>query len=452
MNPSTAFSLSLQREIRKSRLSMDSELNISMNNLGVRTLLNKAGITKKKGFTPITILFALIILPLIKESLAALWSGKYFATILDAQKDVYYRFINHPFFNWRKFVTLLAGRILAKQDDTPFNDKVFIVDDTLSHKTGKEMELVSYHFDHTNKRSQLGYQWLQLGYHNGTDFYPVDGAFHTSQRRPNETIRAIDHRSCGWKRRQEAFAKKTEVLLEMLRRCWKMDLSARFVLFDSWFAYDCIIAAIVAIGYGVICRLKRNRTTYAYRGQVFTLAQLWHTVARHKLQWVRSWQVMATTLEVSLPKAGLVTIVFVRWSRTQWHAFLCTERDLTVADILDYYARRWAIEVYFRDCKQLLGLGKEQSETFDAVVAWMSIVMIRYLLLVYILSLRQTKGPLGPLFHELAYEHLHLALIHSIWARLKDAVKLSRELFLPQNESESFYHILDLIEESAISL
>ena len=69
----------------------------------------------------------------------------------------------------------------------------------------------------------------------------------------------------------------------------------------------------------------------------------------------------------------------------------CTELDLEVAEMLDYYARRWTIEVYFRDCRQLSGLGKGQSETFDAVVARVSIVMIRYLLPVCILAKRH--GP-----------------------------------------------------------
>jgi IS4 transposase len=84
---------------------------------------------------------------------------------------------------------------------------------------------------------------------------------------------------------------------------------------------------------------------------------------------------------------------------------------MEIPEILDYYSRRWAIEVYFRDCKQLLGLGKCQSETFDALIAWTSIVMIRYLLLVHILAKRQIRGPLGPLFKDLAYEHLQIAFI-----------------------------------------
>ena len=236
----------------------------------------------------------------------------------------------------------------------------------------------------------------------------------------------------------------------MIQRCWQNDISARFVMFDSWFACDKVISQILTIGYGVICRLKRNKTRYTYRGQSMALSQLWHEVARHELRWISSWQIKAAVLDVELPLAGKVRVVFVRWSKKNWHAFLCTEADMEIAEMLNYYSRRWAIECYFRDCKQLLGLGKDQSETFDAVVAWASIVMIRYLILVYILSKRQLLGPIGPLFQELAREHLQLALVQSLWNRIRQILMLSTQLFSPKSDSDEFFYLLDIIESSLI--
>jgi hypothetical protein len=307
---------------------------------------------------------------------------------------------------------------------------------------------VSYHHDHTTNRTKLGYQMLQIGYHNGARFYPLDAGFHTSEKRPNEKLKEVDKRTNGWKRRMETFEKKTDLLIRMIGRCWQNGISARFVLFDSWFACDKVISEILAIGYGVICRLKRNRTRYSYKGQSLTLAQLWHNVARHELRWISSWQVKAAILQVELPQAGKVSIVFVRWSKKNWHAFLCTEADMEIAEILDYYSRRWAIECYFRDCKQLLGLGKGQSENFDAVIALASIVMIRYLILVYVLAKRQISGPIGPLFRELARDHLQLALIQSIWTRIRQVLMLSSQLFSTNSESEQFFYLLDVLENS----
>ena len=174
MKKNIAFSLSLQREIEKRRLNVESEVNKSMNELGARTLLNQSGIRKEKGISTVSLLFVLLVLPVIKQSLSAVWSGKFFENLIRAQKDTYYRFLNHPCFNWRKLVSLLVCREIARTDRTPFNEKTLIADDTIVGKTGENMELVSYHHDHTTNRSKLGYQMLQLGYHNGTRFYPLD--------------------------------------------------------------------------------------------------------------------------------------------------------------------------------------------------------------------------------------------------------------------------------------
>ncbi len=450
MKKNIALSLSIQREIEKNRLNVESEVNKSMNELGIKTLLHQSGIRKEKGYSTVTLLFALIVLPVIKQSISALWSGKFFENLIQAQKDSYYRFLNHPCFNWRRLVTFLACREIARTDQAPFNEKVIIADDSLLEKTGENMELVSYHHDHTTNRTKLGYQMLQIGYHNGTRFYPLDAGFHTSEKRPNEKLREIDKRTSGWKRRMETFEKKTDLLVQMIQRCWQNAISARFVLFDSWFACDKVISQILAIGYGVICRLKRNRTRYSYKGQAMTLSQLWHNVARHQLRWISSWQIKATILNVELPLTGKVSIVFVRWSKKNWHAFLCTEADMEIHEILNYYSRRWTIECYFRDCKQLLGLGKGQSETFDAVVALASIVMIRYLILVYILAKRQHAGPIGPLFQELAREHLQLALIQSLWTRIRQILMLSSQLFSSNSDPDDFFYLLDILENSLI--
>jgi len=449
MQKNIPLSLSIQREIEKHRLNMESEIDKSMDRLGFRTLLNQSGIRKEKGYAPISVLFVLILLPFLKQGVRALWVNHYCSRFLNAQKDTIYRFLNHYGFNWRKFVTLLVNRILAITDTSPLNDRVLIFDDSVLPKTGKEMELVSYHHDHKTNRSQLGYQMLQLGYHNKTHFFPLDAAFHTSKNRPNETVRSLDKRSNGWKRRQETFRKKTEVLLEMLHRCFRNGIDARFVLFDSWFANDGLLANIVEIGYGVICRLKATKTRYTYQGKAWTLKELWHEVARHRLQVVPGWHLKAAVLNVNLPLSGTVRLVFVRWTKKQWHCFLCTEIDLEPEEILNYYARRWAIEVYFRDAKQMLALGQGQSECFDALIAWTSIVMIRYLLLVYMLAGKQgMSSSIGPLFEQLAQQHLELTVMPVLMDRLRQVFMMSSLLFQETSETENLLYMLDLIDNA----
>jgi len=87
MKKNIALSLSIQREIEKNRLNVESEVNKSMNELGIKTLLHQSGIHKEKGYLPVTLLFALIVLPVIKQSISAMWSGKFFENLIQAQKE-----------------------------------------------------------------------------------------------------------------------------------------------------------------------------------------------------------------------------------------------------------------------------------------------------------------------------------------------------------------------------
>lgn len=62
---------------------------------------------------------------------------------------------------------------------------------------------------------------------------------------------------------------------------------------------------------------------------------------------------------MKLPKTGDVRILFISDGKKEWHALLSTDTELEAPEILSYYARRWAIEVFFKDAKQMLYMGKE---------------------------------------------------------------------------------------------
>jgi hypothetical protein len=159
--------MSIKKEIERRRLNMESEVYRSMDELGIQTLLHHSGIQKQKSYSTVTLLFALIVLPVIRRCLSALWSGKFFENPVQAHKDTYYQFLNHPWFNWRKLITLLACREITRTDQPPFSEEVIIADDTLLHKTNENMELVSYYHDHGTKRSQLDSQMLRVGSRKG---------------------------------------------------------------------------------------------------------------------------------------------------------------------------------------------------------------------------------------------------------------------------------------------
>jgi len=81
--------------------------------------------------------------------------------------------------------------------------------------------------------------------------------------------------------------------------------------------------------------------------QVFTVTALWYVALRDQP----------------------VRIVVVRdpAGRRRDEAFFCTDRTLRASCILESYARRWTLEVAFRDGKQQLGFEDPQNQTAQAV-------------------------------------------------------------------------------------
>ena len=65
----------------------------------------------------------------------------------------------------------------------------------------------------------------------------------------------------------------------------------------------------------------------------------------------------------------------------KWKIFVATDTNLSFIQVIEIYQIRWSIEVFFKEAKQLLGLGKCQSNNFDGQIADTTITMIQRILL-----------------------------------------------------------------------
>jgi len=86
---------------------------------------------------------------------------------------------------------------------------------------------------------------------------------------------------------------------------------------------------------------------------------------------------------VMMKNVGLVKMVVLkRRKNSKKCTFLVTNNvDLSGLKVLEYYKKRWCIEVFHRDCKQHLGLGEYQVRKLDAVVIHLHLVFFVYTLL-----------------------------------------------------------------------
>src|SRR5581483_6275091 len=72
------------------------------------------------------------------------------------------------------------------------------------------------------------------------------------------------------------------------------------------------------------------------------------TVKRYKT-FVATWR----------PAAGAIRVVLVD-EPAGWRAYFCTDVSASVADVLATVAERFALEIAFRDCKEVVGAGQQQ--------------------------------------------------------------------------------------------
>jgi len=77
--------------------------------------------------------------------------------------------------------------------------------------------------------------------------------------------------------------------------------------------------------------------------------------------------------------------------------------------------------------------------------------MIRYILLVYILARKRgVAGSVGPLFQQLAQQHLELAVMPVLMDRIRQIFMMSSQLFQDNLETENFLYVLDLIDRAML--
>ena len=66
-----------------------------------------------------------------------------------------------------------------------------------------------------------------------------------------------------------------------------------------------------------------------------------------------------------------------------WALFLSTDSQLSDETILETYALRWGVEVYFKEAKQKIGFLKEQSRHYSTYIASTHLTGLRFCLLLF---------------------------------------------------------------------
>ena len=403
---------------------------------------------KVRGYSFDIILSILISLPFMGVATINSMFGNYINHKIEVGKDVFYRLKNNPSICWRLVLWLFAHKFLkitvdkSSNCDNNIHVKCLIFDDTVLHKTGKYIEKVSRVWDHVSNGYLLGFKLLLMGYWDGVSFIPADFSLHRERGKNNDKPFGLkkkeikkqykkkrDKGSFSYERAKEADLSKIDSAIKMFKRAVSRGLNVDYVLMDSWFTCNAFIDAVLRVKKQTIHLIgmyKFVKTKFDYKGQKYTYSQIRNCLGKS----MRCRKLRLYYKETVVRYNGRETKLFFskQGKNGKWKVFICTDTTLSFIKMIEIYQIRWTIEVFFKESKQLLGLGKCQSNDFDAQIADLTITMIQHI----ILTLRHRFDKYeskGGLFKEIKGEIIEQKLNQRLWGLFIALLKVIEILF-----------------------
>ena len=244
-------------------------------------LLFKCNAGKEKGIPVMDIFRYLLCLVFSDRSMYMQMKTSTFQELFS--KNTVYRFLNNVRTNWFRFTTLLSAGIICdflKPLTGDDRKDVFIIDDSLFDRSrSKCTELLAKVFDHCSMKYKRGYRMLTLGWPDGNSFVPVNHCLLSAADDKNLLCGAkhYDGRSLAGKRRIRSRCKATDVMVELLRSAQTAGISAKYVLFDSWFSSPKSVLTIKKeLQLDTIAMIKKSsRIRYGYNGGSFDIRKIY---------------------------------------------------------------------------------------------------------------------------------------------------------------------------------
>jgi hypothetical protein len=411
-----------------------------------------------KGHSLCSLFAILLSMPYLGQSTVHGFLKSSWGQYITARKDTFYRFKNNPSINWRLVQGVFVKKFLhiTKAENKAQGVKCLILDDTLLAKRGVSMEGISRVWDHVSTNYQLGYKLLACMLWDGISAIPIDFSLHRergkNQEKPfglrkkelkKQFTKQRETNSPNWHRMQEADASKIDIALQMIERALKGGIRADYLLMDSWFtcwAFVQLIQRHKKRGLHLIAMYKGTKTKFEIAGQLLTH----HQIRNHLGKPIRCRKLGYYYHQVGVNWNGYpVKLFFSKQGKNgKWRVFITTNTSLSFIEMIKIYQIRWSIEVFFKEAKQLLGLGSCQSIDFDAQIADTTMVMIQHMLITLRFRYEHYESR-GALFAQQKEQTIRQTLGERLWGLFLELIKVVELLFDGVQSDEIIEKILE---------
>ena len=273
--------------------------------------------------------------------------------------------------------------VVAKLDPGPGGRIELALDDSPTRRYGKHVEGAGVHHDPTPGPAGgewlYGHNWVTLAW---LAKHPLWGVI-ALPLRSLLYVRAIDvpqlDEKYGWEfaTKHQLAARLVVWVVETLK-AWGLERVV-WVVADGAYAARPFLDAVLASGVTVVSRLRKDAKLFdlppartpGQRGRPCKYGpQLslpkraahrdgWQSIV-YKCRGVEVTRDYKTFVALSTLTDGLIRVVIVRFEDGGWIPYFCTDPNVSVLDILEVAAARWAIEEHFHDIKEVWGAGQQQ--------------------------------------------------------------------------------------------
>ena len=417
--------------------------------LNIKTILTQSNFTKKDGVSVYMVVIHFVYMLVMNKKVS---------TFMDQsddsfKKDVYYRLLSNASYNWRKLLSLSTLKILKllHKIQDPKAVRVFIIDDTVEGKVGKNIEgSCDYIYSNKEKRKVRGINVVSLNYSDGFSNFMLDFAIITNKyaRVLIENFKNIvDHRTNAHKRRLETLKGKSQIAIEMVKRAVSSGIYADYLLVDSWYSKPSFIKEMNDLGLKVISRIANSNTIWNFIGDRKTLNGLYDKYK--KLKNIKSGtygkkvKYQYFSIVVEHKKAGKLKIVFLK-TKGKLIPIVSTDLDISDETIIETYKRRWDIEQGYKELREHFGFGKEENRIYEALIARITLSFFTYNIVSYINRISHEPKTIGGLFKDLECELYTLAIAMQTFIAILDEIAQIDEVV---NRNEDFTAIVDTLKD-----
>ena len=164
----------------------DTRLSRFLQSLGFARILRAAGIHKRGvGVSPALVIQCLLGLTFTQRNFWR-WLATRKPQEIPFGKDVVYRFLTDPWWNWREVLSRVAYATHQRVRPLTRHEAVFALDDSLYDRSRSHVvELMGLVFDHAAQRMRRGFRWLMCVWTDGQTVIPADFALLTTPKVEN---------------------------------------------------------------------------------------------------------------------------------------------------------------------------------------------------------------------------------------------------------------------------